>query len=68
MARLEGANNHKWKYIKETFISFHEINPSFARSFVLTPKKSADKKAIINPKNKNDKYLLYATGISVFSD
>ena len=46
----------------------HKINPPSARRFVLTPKKLADKKAIINPKNKDDKCFLYATGISVFSD
>ena len=34
----------------------------------LRKKKLADKKAIINPKNEDDKCLLYATGISVFSD
>ena len=43
-------------------------NPFSPRSFVLTPKKLADKKAIINPKNKDGKCFLYATGISVFSD
>ena len=51
MARLEGASNHKSKYVKEMFHRFHEINPPSARSFVLTQKKLADKKAIINPKN-----------------
>ena len=68
MARSENASNHKLKYIKEIFHRFHEINPPFARSFVLTPKELADKKAIINPKNEADKRPLYATGISVFSD
>ena len=38
------------------------------RSFVPTPKKLADKKAIIIPQNKDDKCFLYATKISVFSD
>ena len=51
MARLEGASNHKSKYVKEMFHRFHEINPPSARSFVLTQKKLADEKAIINPKN-----------------
>ena len=51
MARLEGANNHKWKYIKETFVRFHELNPPSARSFVLTPKKLAGKKGYNKSKN-----------------
>ena len=33
-----------------------------------THKKIPDKKTIINPKNEDGKCLLYATGISVFSD
>ena len=40
MARLEGASNHKSKYIKEMFHRFYEINPPSARSFVLTQKKN----------------------------
>ena len=38
------------------------------RSFIPTPRKLSDKKAIINRQNKDDKCFLYATGISVFSD
>ena len=68
MARLEGASNHKFEFIDNIYVKFHIINPPSAKRFVLTPKKLADKKAIINQKNKDDKYFLYATGISVFSD
>ena len=68
MARLEGASNHKLEFIENIYVKFHKINPPSARSFVLTPRKLADKKNYINPKNKDDKCFLYATGISVFSD
>ena len=68
VARLEGASNHKLEFIENVYVKFHKINHPSARSFVLTPKKLADKKAIINLKNKDDKCFLYATGISVFSD
>ena len=68
MARLEGASNHKLEFIENIYVKFHKINPPSARSFVLTPKKLADKKAIINPKSKYDNCFLYATCISVFYD
>ena len=68
VARLEGASNHKLEFIENVYVKFHKIDPPSARSFVLTPKKLADKKVIINPKNKDDKCFLYATGISAFSD
>ena len=68
MARLEGASNHKLEFIENIYVKFHKINPPSARSFVLTPKKLADKKAIINPKSTDDKCFLYATCISVFCD
>ena len=68
MARLEGASNHKLEFIENIYVKFHKLNPPFARSFVLTSKKLADKKAILDPKNKDDKCFLYATGISEFCD
>ena len=68
MARLEGANNHRLEFINEIFVHFHVINPPSERSFIPTPKKLADKKAIIKPQNKDDKCFLYAIGISVSSD
>ena len=68
VARLEGASNHKLEFIENVYVKFHKIDPPSARSFVLKPKKLADKKVIINPKNKDDKCFLYATGISAFSD
>ena len=68
MARLEGASNHKSEFINNIYVKFHEINPLTARSFIPTPKKLADKKAIKNPQNNDDKCFLYSTGISVFSD
>ena len=68
VARLEGASNHRLEFINEIFVHFHVINPPSERSFIPTPKKLADKKAIINPQNKDDKCFLYAVGISVSSD
>ena len=68
IARLEGASNHKLEFIENIYVKFHKLNPPFARSFVLTSKKLADKKAILDPKNKDDKCFLYATGISEFCD
>ena len=68
MARLEGASNHKLEFIENIYNKFHKINPPSSRSFVLTPKKLADKKAIINPKSTDDKCFLYARCISVFCD
>ena len=68
MARLEGASNHKLEFIENLYNKFHKINPPSSRSFVLTPKKLADKKAIINPKSTDDKCFLYARCISVFCD
>ena len=54
MARLEGASNHKLEFIENIYVKFHVINPPSARSFEPTPKKLANKGAIINPKNKDD--------------
>ena len=68
MARLEGASNHKLEFIENIYVKFHVIIPPSARSFVPTPKKLANKGAIVNPKNKDGKCFLYAVGISVFSD
>ena len=68
VARLEGASNRKLDFLENIYVKFHKINPPSTRSFVPTPKKLADKTAIINLKNKDDKCFLYATGISVFSD
>ena len=50
------------------YVKFHVINPSSARRFVPTPKRLANKGAMINQKNKDDKCFLYATVVSVFSD
>ena len=50
------------------YVKFHVINPSSARRFVPTPKKLANKGAIINSENKDDNCFLYATGISFFID
>ena len=68
MARLEGATNHTLEFIDNIYLKFYKISPLSARSFVLTSKKLASKKTIINPKNKYDKWYLFATVISVFSD
>ena len=67
MARLEGASNHKSKYINNIYIKFHEINPPNTRSSIPRPKKLFNKNAIINPWNK-DKCFLYAIVISVYYD
>ena len=45
-----------------------EINPPSARSYIPTPEKLANQKAVINPKNNNNKSFLYSTGIFVFYD
>ena len=55
MARLEGASNHKLEFINNIYVKFHEINPPSTRSHIPTPKKLANKKAIINPKNSDNK-------------
>ena len=68
VARLDGASNHKLEFIDNIYVKFHVINLPTARSFIPTPKKLADKKAITNPQNKDNKYFLYAKGISVFND
>ena len=68
VARLEGASNRKLDFLENIYVKIHKINPPSTRSFVPTPTKLADKTAIINLKNKDDKCFLYATGISVFSD
>ena len=52
MARLEGASNHKLAFIENIYVKFHKINPPSARSFVLTPRKLADKKTILIQKIK----------------
>ena len=52
MARLEGASNHKLEFIENIYVKFHKINPPSARSFVLTPRKLADKKTILIQKIK----------------
>ena len=68
MARLQGASNHKLEFIDNIYVKFNVINPPSVRSFIPTPRKLSDKKAIINRQNKDDKCFLYATGISAFSD
>ena len=68
MARLEGVSNHKLEFIDNTYVKFHVINPPSAISFLPIPKKLANKEAIIDPQNKDDKCFLYAVGISVLSD
>ena len=55
MARLEGASNHRLEFINNIYVKFHEINPPSTRSYIPTPKKLANKKAIINPKNSDNK-------------
>ena len=60
MARLEAASNHKLEFIENIHVKFYVIPPPLppplsARHFVPTPKKSANKGAIIYPKNKDDK-------------
>ena len=64
MARLEGASNHKLEFINNIYVKFHVINRPTARRFIPAPKKLADKKSIINPKNDDDKCFSYATGMS----
>ena len=68
VGRLDGASNHKLEFIDNIYVKFHVINPPTARSFIPTPKKLADKKAITNPRNKDNKCFLYTKGISVFND
>ena len=68
MARLEGSINHKSEFINNIYGKFHEINPPSARSFLPSSKILANKKAIINPRNDDNKCFLYATGISFFYD
>ena len=68
VARLDGASDHKLEFIDNIYVKFHVINPPSARSFIPTPKKLADKKAITNPQNIYNKCFLYAKGISVFND
>ena len=66
--RLEGSSNHRLEFINNIYVKLHEINPPSRRSYIPTPKKLANKKAIINPKNNDEKCFLYSTGISVFYD
>ena len=66
MARLDGAINHETEFINNIYVKFHEINPPSARSYIPTPKKLANKNAIINPQNEDYKFFLYYTGISVY--
>ena len=66
MERLEGASNHKLKFINNIYIKFHEINPPNTRTYIPTPKKLFNKNVIINPENKDDKCFLYAIAISVY--
>ena len=68
LARLEGASNHKSKYVNEIYIRFYKINPPNTRTYISTPKKLLNKNAIINPQNKDDKCFLYAIAISVYYD
>ena len=63
MARLEGTSNHKLEFLENIYVKFHKINPPSA-SFVPTPKKLADKTAIINLKNKDDKFFIFNRYIS----
>ena len=65
MPRLEGVSNHKSEFINNIYVKFHEINSLTARSFITTPKKLPDKKAILNPQNNDDKCFLYSTVISL---
>ena len=64
MERLEGASNHKLKFINNIYIKFHEINPPNTRTYIPTPKKLLNKNAIINPQNKDDKCFLYPIAMS----
>ena len=66
MARLNGSTNRKSDFINTIYGKFHEINPPSARSFLPSYKILTNKKAIINPRNDDNKCFLYATGISVF--
>ena len=68
MARLEVSSNHILELINNIYVEFHEIKSPTARSYIPTPKKLANKKAIINPKSNDNRCFLYSTGISVFSD
>ena len=49
IARLEGVSNHRLEVINNMYVKFHEINPPSASSFIPTPKKLANKNAIISP-------------------
>ena len=68
MARLDGVSNHKTEFINNIYVKFHEINPPLARSFIPTPKKLANKNAIINAQNNYNKFFLYSTGTSIYYD
>ena len=57
MASLEGASNHRLEFINKIHVKFLEINSLSARRYIPTPKKLANKKAIINPKNNDNKYF-----------
>ena len=49
ITRLEGASNHRLEVINNMYVKFLEINPPSASSFIPTPKKLANKNAIISP-------------------
>ena len=68
MARLEGSSNHRLEFINNIYVKFYDINPPSTRSYIPTPKKLANKNAIIKPKKKDDKCFLCSTGISVYYD
>ena len=66
MAILEGSSNYRLEFTNNVYIKFHETNTSSTRSYIPTPKKLANKNAILKPQNKDDKCFLCSTGISVY--
>ena len=65
MASLEGASNHRLEFINKIYVKFHEIDPPSARSYIPTPKKLANSKAIINPEN-DDANVFYMQLVYLF--
>ena len=58
LLELQGASNHKSKYIKEIYIRIHEIKPTGTRTYIPTPKKLLNKVTIRNPQNKDDFFFV----------